>query len=86
MLLLEGLCLLVSKISFNNHKKYCHLALHVQHFKNIECINESFTDTAEQRSTKRLNGKSLSDLLLPNGTTLEGFTPISRAIFTAQKI
>jgi len=55
-------------------------------FKNIECINESFTDKNEQRSTKWMTGKSLSDFLLPNGKTIEGFPPISRAIFIAQKI
>ncbi len=55
-------------------------------FKNIECINESYTDTNEQRSTKWMTGKSLSDFLLSNGKTIEGFPPISRAIFIAQKI
>ena len=54
-------------------------------FKNIECINESFTNSSEQRSTEWMTGKSFNDFVLPNGNTIEGFLPVCRAIFIAQK-
>ena len=37
-LLLEGVRLVVSKISFKNYKKYCQLALNVQHFDDMGCV------------------------------------------------
>ena len=37
-LLLEGVHLVVSKISFKNCRKYCQLALNVQHFHYIGCV------------------------------------------------
>ena len=54
-------------------------------FKNIEIVNDSFTDSSEQRSTKWMNGKSLREFILPNGNTLEGYPPVCRSIFVAQK-
>ncbi|MBT7543393.1 MAG: tRNA 5-methoxyuridine(34)/uridine 5-oxyacetic acid(34) synthase CmoB [Gammaproteobacteria bacterium] len=54
-------------------------------FKNIECIDESFTNSSEQRSTEWMTGKSFKDFILPNGKTIEGFLPVCRAIFIAQK-
>ena len=54
-------------------------------FKNIEIVNDSFTDSNEQRSTKWMNGKSFKDFTLPNGNTLEGYPPVCRSIFVAQK-
>ena len=54
-------------------------------FKNIEIINDSFTDSNEQRSTKWMSGKSFKDFTLPNGNTLEGYPPVCRSILVAQK-
>lgn len=54
-------------------------------FKNIEIVNDSFTDSNEQRSTKWMIGKSFKDFILPNGNTLEGYPPVCRSIFVAQK-
>ena len=54
-------------------------------FKNIECVNENFTNTSEQRTTKWIQGKSFKDFILPDGRTIEGFPPVCRAIFIAQK-
>ena len=54
-------------------------------FHNIECVNESFTSSIEQRTTKWMQGRSFKDFLLPNGNTIEGYPPVCRAIFVAQK-
>ena len=54
-------------------------------FKNIECVNISETSKDEQRSTKWMSGKSFSDFVLPNGSTIEGYNSFCRAIFIAQK-
>lgn len=54
-------------------------------FKNIECVGESYTTTYEQRATKWMEGKSFQDFVLPNGNTIEGYPPVCRAIFIAQK-
>jgi len=54
-------------------------------FKNIECVDETYTTTDEQRATKWMEGKSFKDFLLPNGDTIEGYPPVCRAIFIAQK-
>ena len=54
-------------------------------FKNIECVGESYTTTNEQRATKWMEGKSFKDFVLPNGNTIEGYPPVCRAIFIAQK-
>ncbi len=59
--------------------------LNLSGFKNIQVINDSFTDASEQRTTKWMQGKSLSDFTLPNGNTIEGYPPICRTIFVAQK-
>ena len=54
-------------------------------FKNIECVGESYTTTNEQRATKWMEGKSFKDFVLPDGNTIEGYPPVCRAIFIAQK-
>jgi len=54
-------------------------------FNNIECVNENFTSSIEQRTTKWMQGRSFKDFLLPNGNTIEGYPPVCRAIFVAQK-
>ena len=54
-------------------------------FKNIECVDESYTTPEEQRATKWMEGKSFQDFLSPNGNTIEGYPPVCRAIFMAQK-
>ena len=59
--------------------------LNVSGFKNIQVINDSFTNISEQRTTKWMQGKSLSDFILSNGDTLEGYPPVCRTIFIAQK-
>ena len=59
--------------------------LNASGFKNIELVNESFTSTNEQRTTKWMQGKSFKDFTLPNGRTIEGFSPVCRSIFVAQK-
>ena len=59
--------------------------LNVSGFKNIQVINDSFTNISEQRTTKWMQGKSLSDFILSNGGTLEGYPPVCRTIFIAQK-
>ena len=59
--------------------------LNVSGFKNIQVINDSFTNISEQRTTKWMQGKSLSDFILSNGSTLEGYPPVCRTIFIAQK-
>ena len=59
--------------------------LNASGFKNIELVNESFTSTNEQRTTRWMQGKSFKDFTLPNGRTIEGFPPVCRVIFVAQK-
>ena len=54
-------------------------------FKNIEIVNDSFTDSSEQRETKWMQGKSFKDFTLQNGNTLEGYPPVCRSILVAQK-
>ena len=54
-------------------------------FKNVEFVDQSYTDSSEQRATKWMPGKSIKDFLLPNGNTIEGYPPVCRAIFIAQK-
>lgn len=54
-------------------------------FKNIEIANDSFTNSHEQRRTKWMQGKSFKDFTLQNGKTLEGYPPVCRSIFVAQK-
>ena len=54
-------------------------------FKNIECVDESITDFEEQRTTKWMKGKSLKDFMCINGNTIEGYPPLCRSIFIAQK-
>ena len=59
--------------------------LNVSGFKNVQVINDSFTDRSEQRTTRWMQGKSLSDFILSNGDTIEGYPPVCRTIFIAQK-
>ena len=59
--------------------------LNVSGFKNIQVVNDSFTSISEQRTTRWMQGKSLSDFILSNGDTLEGYPPVCRTIFIAQK-
>ena len=59
--------------------------LNTSGFKNIELVNESYTGVNEQRATKWMQGKSLKDFILPNGNTIEGFPPVCRALYLAQK-
>ena len=59
--------------------------LNASGFKNIELVNESFTSTNEQRTTRWMQGKSFKDFTLSNGRTIEGFPPVCRVIFVAQK-
>ncbi len=40
---------------------------------------------SEQRRTKWMQGKSFKDFTLQNGKTLEGYPPVCRSIFVAQK-
>ena len=54
-------------------------------FKNIELVNKSFTNTNEQRATRWMEGKSFKDFTLPSGYTIEGYPPVCRVIFIAQK-
>ena len=54
-------------------------------FKNIECVDESITDSSEQRKTKWMKGKSLKDFMSKDGNTIEGYPPLCRSIFIAQK-
>jgi len=54
-------------------------------FKNIEIVNDSFTNSSEQRETKWMQGKSFKDFTLQNGNTLEGYPPVCRSILVAQK-
>jgi len=59
--------------------------MNIHGFKNIECVNEHFTNTSEQRATRWIQGKSFKDFVRPDGRTIEGFPPVCRAIFIAQK-
>ena len=54
-------------------------------FKNIEWVSDDFTTSQEQRSTRWMQGKSFQDFLLPDGKTIEGYPPVCRSIFIAQK-
>ena len=58
--------------------------LYTSGFKNIECVNESMTDIEEQRTTKWMKGKVLKILCI-NGNTIEGYPPLCRSVFIAQK-
>ena len=59
--------------------------MNISGFKNTECVNEHFTNISEQRATKWIQGKSFKDFIRPDGRTIEGFPPVCRAIFIAQK-
>ena len=59
--------------------------LYTSGFKNVECVNERMTDIEEQRTTKWMKGKSLKDFICKNGNTIEGYPPLCRSVFIAQK-
>ena len=54
-------------------------------FQNVECVDESLTTSKEQRTTRWMKGKSFQDFMLSNGNTIEGYPPVRRAVFIAQK-
>ena len=55
-------------------------------FKNIEVIDESFTDVNEQRSTEWMRFHSLEKFLSQDQSeTIEGYPPPKRAILSCQK-
>ena len=54
-------------------------------FKNIRCIDKTFTKTNEQRSTEWMNFESLENFLVDDNTTIEGLPAPLRAVFIAEK-
>lgn len=55
-------------------------------FRNPRCVDISVTSLEEQRSTEWMRFQSLANFLAPDGRTIEGHAPPTRAVIIAQRI